>query len=300
MSDLVVRQPTREQVLAMADGLMARGQHAMAAQLYRWAAAGASPARSLPWRVRSGLASAPSTGTAGLMDALRALEGVRSSVFLGEGLATWEKTLPFMEDARFLEIADRHAHLLPVANWHWNLHVALWAAREALQVEGDFVELGVFKGHTTLFLADYLDFAALPRTWRLYDTFAGIPADQMAAGWEAANADLYGGTYTYEEVAERFGAFPNIRVIQGRAPEILDTEPPGRIAFLHVDLNNPAAEVAALERLFDRVSAGGVILLDDYGWLKARAQYDAERPWFEARGVGVLHLPTGQGLVVKR
>ena len=74
---------------------------------------------------------------------------------------------------------------------------------------------------------------------------------------------------------------------------------PGRIAFLHIDMNNAAAEVAALDVLFDRVSPGGVVVLDDYGWIGHAAQHEAERAWFSARGYAVLELPTGQGIVVK-
>ncbi len=65
------------------------------------------------------------------------------------------------------------------------------------------------------------------------------------------------------------------------------------------DLNNAPAEIGALDRLFDRVSPGGIVLFDDYGWLAYRAQKDAEDPWLAARGYQVLELPTGQGLVFK-
>ncbi len=166
-------------------------------------------------------------------------------------------------------------------------------------VEGDFVELGVFRGHTTAFAADYIGFAAWPRTWWLYDTFAGIPEDQLNPGWAARNAAVYGGTFSYEEVRDRFASLPNIRVIAGRVPEVLAEESPDRIAFLHIDLNNSAAEIAALDLLFDRIATGGVVVLDDFCWQAARAQHDAELQWFAARGLHVLPLPTDQGVFVK-
>ena len=52
--------------------------------------------------------------------------------------------------------------------------------------------------------------------------------------------------------------------------------------------------------LFDRIVPGGLIVLDDYGWLPFKAQRDAEDIFFAERGYFVLELPTGQGLVVKR
>tara|TARA_R110000787_G_scaffold107589_9_gene215612 strand:+ start:212 stop:463 length:252 start_codon:yes stop_codon:yes gene_type:complete len=82
-------------------------------------------------------------------------------------------------------------------------------------------------------------------------------------------------------------------------PDILEGNTPGRIAFLHIDMNNAVAEIAALEALFDRVSPGGSIVLDDYGWLDYIRQKQAHDAFFAARGYQVLELPTGQGLVIK-
>lgn len=82
-------------------------------------------------------------------------------------------------------------------------------------------------------------------------------------------------------------------------PQVLDEVSPDKISFLHVDLNNAPAEIGTLERLFDRLSPGGVLVLDDYGWQAYRAQKLAEDPWLAERGYEVLELPTGQGLVFK-
>ena len=64
-------------------------------------------------------------------------------------------------------------------------------------------------------------------------------------------------------------------------------------------MNNVTAEIAALEALFDKVSPGGIIILDDYGWIGYVDQQRAERAWFAERGYAVLEMPTGQGLVIK-
>jgi hypothetical protein len=271
----------------------------MARQLYASALRQPGAEARYDIHVREGLARAGHRNTPMFLDILDAITHHAPTAFVTDGLATWGRILPFYEDARFVELAQKHSHLLPLPNWHWNLQTALWAVREAARVEGDFVELGVFKGHTTLFLAEYLDFAAWPRIWRLYDTFSGIPDDQLDAGWAEINKAAYGGTFSYEEVRDRFAHFPNIRITRGRVPEVLLEDAPERIAFLHVDLNNSTAEIAALDVLFDRISPRGVILFDDYGWTVARAQHDAETKWFADRGLQILPLPTGQGLFIK-
>ena len=98
----------------------------------------------------------------------------------------------------------------------------------------------------------------------------------------------------------KFRDVPNVRVIRGIVPDCLAQESPEKIAFLHIDLNSPAAEVAALEVLFDRVVPGGCVVFDDYGWHLFRKQKIAEDAFMAARGYRILELPTGQGLVIKR
>ena len=82
--------------------------------------------------------------------------------------------------------------------------------------------------------------------------------------------------------------------------QVLGEIAPRHIAFLHVDMNNAEAERSALDVLFDRISPGGIIVFDDYGWSAYRAQKLAADEFMRARNLAVLELPTGQGLVVKR
>jgi O-methyltransferase len=97
----------------------------------------------------------------------------------------------------------------------------------------------------------------------------------------------------------RFAPFANVTVVKGFLPDVLASAMPQRIRFLHVDLNSPRAEIAVLERLFDRVLSGGVIVFDDYGWKMFHKQKEAEDAFMRRRGHEILELPTGQGLVIK-
>lgn len=224
----------------------------------------------------------------------------RGGVFVSQGLATWGRATSFLNDPKFLSIVDKYSELLPIPNWHWNLSVALWCVKNALGLNGDFVELGVFKGHTTLFLAEYIDFCKEGRSWYLYDTFEGIPAEDLNnSSWEDINKGLYVDTYSHAEVVDRFKHYPHIHVIKGRVPDVFSDNPlPSRIAFLHVDLNSARAEVAALDSIFDSIINGGMILFDDYGWASCGEQHQAINAWAKKMSVNILELPTGQGLLV--
>jgi hypothetical protein len=298
MQEIILRNVSPGRLLMLGDTALKSRDIDLAIGLYAAALKADNGSLELRLRNRLGLARNPNGRTLTMLDALQVLDGMEG-IFLGEGLATWNKTLPFMDDEKFKALADKHSDLLPIANWQWNLQTVCWAVKRARDLPGDLVELGVFKGHTTLFVAEYLDFAGWDKTWHLYDTFDGIPDDQLDEGWKERNDDLYRGMFSFEEVRDRFAHIPNIDVIQGRVPEILHERCPDQVSFLHIDLNNVTAEIAALDFIYERVAPGGCLIFDDYAWATARPQYEAENAWFAARGLQILALPTGQGLLVK-
>lgn len=219
----------------------------------------------------------------------------QNGIFTGDNLITFGRNLGFFEDEKFVQ-AWRGVVETPIEEAIvWRLHVLAWAARSVMarKVPGDFVECACYKGATAKLLADYVDFKDQPdRTYYLYDLFEhqpGMPHHSMPEH----------SKQLYQRVVDRFADMPNVRVTQGAVPQVLHEVAPERVAFLHIDLNNAPAEIGALEVLFDRVSPGGILVLDDYGWLGYRAQKLAEDPWLAARGYHVLELPTGQGLVFK-
>lgn len=145
------------------------------------------------------------------------------------------------------------------------------------------------------------------RKFHLFDSFEGFspvlakPEDypDNPGFIEFANG-VYSEQGIYETVRDRFAGDPRVRVVKGYLPEAFEAGIPDRVAFLHIDLNSPQAEIGCLDVLFERVTPGGVIVFDDYGWRAFRAQKIAEDRYFAERGYSVLELPTGQGLVIKR
>ncbi len=106
------------------------------------------------------------------------------------------------------------------------------------------------------------------------------------------------GAGLYRKVQERFAAFRNVHVTRGSVPGVLARIAPEKIAFMLLDINGAAAEIGALEVLFERMEPGAAIVLDDYGWADYREQKLAEDAFFAERGYQVLELPIGQGLLI--
>lgn len=209
-----------------------------------------------------------------------------TGAFGGDNLITFGRNLSFATDPSFYKAFmaakpdDREIALV------WRCHVLHWAARRGLELDGDFIEAACYKGFSSRVLVNALDWSSVPRTYWLYDTF---------------DADYLPGHHAglYEEVCARFSDTPNVKVVKGRIPEILDNSSPERISFLHLDMNNKEAEIGALDHLYDRIATGALIVLDDYGWSAHKDQKIAHDAWFKARGKMVVELPTGQGLVIK-
>ncbi len=64
-------------------------------------------------------------------------------------------------------------------------------------------------------------------------------------------------------------------------------------------MNTRDPEIAAAEYFWDKLVSGAAIVLDDYGWRKHIEQKRAFDDFASRRGVQVLSLPTGQGLILK-
>ena len=189
----------------------------------------------------------------------------------------------------------------------WRIHIALWAARLALKAPGDFVECGVNAGMVSSAIMHDLDWSALPRQYFLVDTFAGPVLDQFSpeehhSGWVSLVEErVAAGAYVtdMERVRATFAEWPNAIVVQGTVPEILPSIGSRQIAFLHLDLNCAAPEVAALAYFWSQMAPGAVVLMDDYAHHGVEAQKKSIDHWARSIPITVLSLPTGQGLIVK-
>lgn len=192
-------------------------------------------------------------------------------------------------------------------NWHWRVHVVLWAAAHAARHEGDFVECGVNRGFLSSAIMEYLDWNAQSRRFYLLDTFSGLDLryvsdEERAGGIEEKNAaEIGSGFYTFDldAVRRNFAEWRDVVIVPGSIPETLSRIESDRIAFVSMDLNCTPPEVAAMEYLWDRLVPGALVVCDDYAYVGYRPQKVGMDAFARSRGVTVLSLPTGQGLLIK-
>ncbi len=228
------------------------------------------------------------------------LRSIYPDLYAADMLLCFWRNRSFLEDEAFMASYRKHAHDEQEQSLLWRLHTLVWAARQALHYEGAFVECGVLKGFCSAVVCETLGFDRFDRRFYLYDTFSGLPEEiSSEAERRAWDYSQYDPDALYDEVQRLFAGYENVEVVRGIVPFVFEQTVPERIAFLHIDMNSRDAEIAALEHLFDRVVPGGLIVFDDYGWRCNRPQMEAARAFMAERGLHVLELPTGQGLVVK-
>jgi hypothetical protein len=214
-----------------------------------------------------------------------------------DGLITYHNH-DFMEDPEFRRVYGR---AVQAAGWDyeifWRFHVMLWAATLASAAEGCFIECGTGRGFMASGICEHLGWT--DRRFLLFDTFDPRRVwPHLENPLEDAPAWPYYAT-SVAAVRENFREWPGVELVVGRVPETLSTVDTGPVAFLHVDMNHPTPEEAALRHFWPRLSAGGVVVFDDYaydGFELLRASADAVA---EELGFSIVGLPTGQGIAIK-
>jgi len=213
-----------------------------------------------------------------------------------DGLATVHNC-DFLHDPHFLEAyrLGEETGSWAGAQIHWRAYVVCWAADKASRLEGDFVECGVNRGGYSRAVMHYVGFPRLDKAFYLLDTFRGLE-DKYLSDAERKRGTKY--EHCYEAVCKTFEGSRAV-IVRGAVPETLPQVKAAKVCYLSIDMNCAAPEIAAAEYFWDKLVPGAVIVLDDYGWRLNYEQTVAFDRFAREKGVMVLGLPTGQGLIFK-
>jgi hypothetical protein len=217
--------------------------------------------------------------------------------FSEDGLRTIHRA-DFTRDRQFQSAWHAAERRQPGTHMRWRMHVTQWAAWQALQLPGDFVECGVNRGYLAASIVDYVDFVSQKeRKFYLFDTFQGLVPELVSVRDKAAHLNEYQDVY--DDVVKAFGACPNVIPVRGAVPESLSSVDIDRVAYLSIDMNCAEPERDAMEYFWPRLSSGALIVLDDYGFAGHEYQKELADQFADQRDLQVLALPTGQGLLIK-
>jgi hypothetical protein len=173
----------------------------------------------------------------------------------------------------------------------------------ANHIPGDFIETGVWRGGACIMArAVFKAYGADDRRVWVADSFCGLPQPDPKY---AADANDKHHTYaelavSLEEVKANFAKYglldDQVVFLKGWFSETLPTAPIQRLAVLRLDGDMYESTMDGLVNLYDRVSPGGFVIVDDYGALKGcqqaisefRASRRIEDPIQNIDGIGVF------------
>jgi len=145
-------------------------------------------------------------------------------------------------------------------------------------VPGDLLEAGVWRGGACIFMRGVLAAHGITdRNVFVADSFEGLPSPdaekfpkEAKAHASATMVDLFAHfAVSLEAVQENFRRFGlldrQVHFLKGWFSATLPTAPIARLAILRLDADYYESTMQVLTALYDKVSVGGYVIIDDWG-----------------------------------
>ena len=167
---------------------------------------------------------------------------------------------------------------------------------QSLLIPGDVWECGVYKGGTAAMMAALLRDKMPSKKLYLFDTFEGMPATDSAK--DVHKKGDFADTST-EGIMTHIGCPDICEVRPGFIPSTFAGLESAQIAFAHVDVDIYQSVLDSLNFIWPRLSRGGFIIADDYGWPSCPGARAAVEEFFVGKSAIPLCLVSGQALIFK-
>jgi hypothetical protein len=150
--------------------------------------------------------------------------------------------------------------------------------KQTSTVRGEILEFGIFKGNSFFRWIKFRDLLEQTSSRKVigFDIFGDFPEAKYEGDKqrrddfvEETNGGKSISLQEMQELLDKQSLSKNVELVKGdilvTLKDYLNNNPHLKISLLHidVDLYEPVKEI--LEQLYDRVSTGGIIILDDYG-----------------------------------
>ena len=140
------------------------------------------------------------------------------------------------------------------------------------RIPGDFIETGVWRGGACIMMRAVLEAYGIQerKVW-VADSFEGLPSPDEKNYPEDKGQNFH--TYkdlsvSFEEVKNNFSKYnlldQQVIFLKGWFKDTLPTAPIKKLALLRLDGDLYESTIQVLEALYDKVSIGGFIIIDDY------------------------------------
>jgi O-methyltransferase len=168
-------------------------------------------------------------------------------------------------------------------------------ARYAKHLPGDFAESGVYKGGSAYLLCRNLQDSN--KKLYLFDSFQGLPKPNAEQDRFFKEGEFSAPLAAAQERLKAFQHLTDFR--QGWIPDVFVGLETNRYAFAHVDVDLYQPTLDSCKYFYPRMTAGAVILFDEYGFASAHGEKVAVDEFFADKPEQPIVLITGQAFVLK-
>ena len=139
-------------------------------------------------------------------------------------------------------------------------------------VEGDFIETGVWRGGACIYAKAIIDsYGVTDRTVWVADSFAGLP-EPDGKKYKLDKGDLHykeaALSVSRDQVEDNFRSYgqldENVKFLEGWFKDTLPSAPIQKVAVLRLDGDMYESTMDALLSLYEKVTPNGYVIVDDY------------------------------------
>ena len=146
-------------------------------------------------------------------------------------------------------------------------------------IEGDIMEAGVWRGGTIVYMLGVLAARGETRTVWAADSFEGLPEPDLSTYPQDRDQWLHledGFAVSRSEVERTLDLYgfgkADVRYLEGWFKDTMPAAPVERLALLRLDGDYYESTIQVLDAMYEKVSPGGFVLVDDYGAIEACRQ----------------------------
>ncbi|MFC2188722.1 TylF/MycF/NovP-related O-methyltransferase [Fulvivirgaceae bacterium LMO-SS25] len=215
------------------------------------------------------------------------------------GFAMYNKNLKWIDDKTFLDLIKGS----PDPNQRYDRKFVAWQlAKYTSNLEGDTVECGVLRGATSYLICKTID-KRMKINHHIFDSFEGLskplnedlPGSDRAFKWNEGDLSV-----PLEKVKDNLREFDFIKYYKGWIPSKFHEVEDLKFKFVHVDVDLYQPTKDSLDFFYSKLVPGGILLCDDYGFYTCEGANKAFNELVKEHNIpNVIHLPTGQGYIIK-
>ena len=176
------------------------------------------------------------------------------------------------------------------------------------KLKGDFVECGVWKGHSAYIISSILSKKGFKGKFHIFDSFEGGLSgkvdkdknlrDELSEKQVQEESSLLASTEN--EVSACLSEFPFVHLYKGWIPSRFNEVEDRQFAFVHIDVDLYEPIVDSLNFFFSRLVKGGVIVFDDYGITQFPGAKKAVDEFLEKNTCQFFYeVPMGSSFIIK-